>query len=366
MPRLSLQERVSRAYKTPGHPVAFSAPGTVARHFNITQDKAKEILEHIEGYTLHREYKKPKIYNPYYVHKRREQVQADLIDISKIARQNNGVQHLLLLIDIFTKRVWVYPVKNKNARTIESVLSRWIRSLDETPDKLMTDQGTEFVNQRVQNLLLRHNIEWQAALGTSKAAIAERANKSIQILIYKYLTQNETLRYIDKLDNIIQSYNKRGHRSLDFFSPQQADSPQNEGMIHAIHQTRYTKLAAHRRDTLPFKVGDLVRIKTDVKQVSSSRRAYAEQFKGEYFNIIRINRTLPIAMYYLRSVDTQELIRGGFYANELQRQRGDIYKIERIIRRRVRNGVREIFVKWKYFSPQWNEWIPEENIVNIF
>ena len=361
-----LRERILRAYSTPGHPVAYSAPHTVAKYFNISQSRAKKILEHNEGYTVHREYKQPKFFNPFYVHGRREQVQGDLIDVSRLAANNNNIRFLLLLIDIFSKKIWLYPLKNKSATSMERIVQTWLESLDVKPDKLATDRGLEFRNQRVQNILASNDVEWQALGGTMKAAVAERANKTIQILIYKYLTKKETTRYVDVLQRFVETYNKRGHRSLNGMCPQDADLPRNENEIKAIHHARYEKIAQKRKSYLPFKVGDLVRIKTQAKKISSSSRAYAEQFKGEYFRVVRINRTLPIAMYHLRSLDTGEMIEGGFYAQELQHQRGNVYKIESVLNRRTRRGVREIYVKWKDFGPQWNEWIPERNVVAVY
>ena len=361
-----LQDRILRAYNKPGHPVAFSAPERVANYFGISVGRAKKILEHNETYVAHREYKKPRIYNPYYVHGRRELAQGDLIDIGKISAQNDGVKFLLVLIDVFTKKLWVYPLENKRGRTVERAIKEWLNSLRTTPKKLQTDRGLEFTNALVQRALADKSVEWEPANGTLKAAVAERVNKTLQILIYKYLTQNETVRYIDVLPRLVSTYNKRGHRTLENMSPRDGDKPENEPHLQAIFHERYEKIARHKTKKLSFKVGDLVKVKTEAKKISSSSRAYAEQFKGEYFSVIRINRTMPIALYYLKSVDTGEHIEGGFYAQELQRVRGDVYRIEAVLKRRVRRGVREIYVKWKDFGPQWNEWIREDSVQRVY
>jgi len=357
-------ERVISAYNKPGHPIAFSTPSRVAQYFGLKVKKAKEILEHVEGYNLHREYKKPKHYNPYYVHNRREIFQGDLIDIAALKEENEGVTFLLLLIDIFTKRVWVYPLKSKNARDMHAAMSEWIHSLRTVPNKLQTDQGNEFTNNRVQTLLANNNIEWQPCYGTLKASIAERANKTIQILIYKYMTELETNKYIDVLPELIATYNKRGHRTLEGMSPKDADKVENESHVQQIFHQKYYEAGKLRKTlrNLPFKVGDVVRIKTDPKKLTNSTRAYAIQFQGEYFRIVRINRTLPIAMYHLRSMDTQDYIEGGFYANELQRHRGDSWRIEEVLARRRRGGRDQLLVKWRYFGPQWNSWINADQV----
>ncbi len=363
--RETLAERIRRAFSTPGHPTAFSAPGTVSDYFGISQKRAKEILEEHDGYNLHREFKKPKRYNPYYVHERRKQVQGDLIDISRISGENDGIRFLLLLIDIFTKKIWVYPLKTKSAKDMDEAMEKWLSSLRTVPKILMTDLGQEFRARRVQQRIRDYGVEWQPARGTMKAAIAERANKTIQILIYKYLTTKETLRYIDKLDQLVQTYNHRPHRTLEGMTPVFADIPRNERRVQMIFHTRFEKLGRTRRAP-KFAVGDTVRVKTDPHKISQNRRAYAEQFGGEYFKVVRINRNMAVPMYHLRSMDSGDVIEGAFYANELQRQRGDVWKVEDIVGRRTRRGVREIKVKWKYFSPRWNQWIPERNIVQRF
>ncbi len=51
---------------------------------------------HSQSYTLHREYKCARQYNPYYVHNRREEKQADLINVSTLAWKNDGIRSLLL------------------------------------------------------------------------------------------------------------------------------------------------------------------------------------------------------------------------------------------------------------------------------
>lgn len=59
------------------------------------------------------------------------------------------------------------------------------------------------------------------------------------------------------------------------------------------------------------------------------------------------------------------MITGEFYEEELQKtfiNDDTTYKIERIIKKRKRNG-KEIFLKWMGYNSSFNCWIPEDNIV---
>lgn len=362
----NLIDSVIKNYRTAGHPTAFSSPNTVKRVYGISTKKANKILNQIDSYTLHREYKKPQTFNPYYVFKSRKQVHADLIDVRNLKETNNNFSYLLLLIDIFSRKVWVYPLIRKTGPQTKEALNLWLNDLGtRKPELLVTDSGTEFVNQVVKTFLASKNIEHRLALGTSKACFAERANKSIQVLLYKYMSDKETTRYIDKLNDLVKTYNTRGHRSLNYMTPNEADKVHNTQLIRAIQVKRYGKLAKKRRAP-KYKIGDTVRVKIDAKVITQQSRAYARQFKGEYFKIVRVNRNFPIPMYYIQSWDTDEIIRGGFYENELQPVSDEVFKIEREIRTRGRGRNKQSLVKWKYFGDRHNSWVPSSDVTETF
>ena len=47
-----------------------------------------------------------------------DQFDVDLADVSNIAKENDGVKYLLFVIDIFSKYLWVEPLKNKRAKEV--------------------------------------------------------------------------------------------------------------------------------------------------------------------------------------------------------------------------------------------------------
>lgn len=361
-----LENRILLDYSTPGHPIAFSAPGRVSKYYNIPLRIAKDILLKNDAYSLHREYKRPQTFNPLYVRRLRQLIQADVIDIRALSQYNDNINFLALFIDVFSKKVWVYPMKRKTGKAMKDIMEKWLESLrpkKRIPTVFMTDGGREYYNVDVHHLLEKKKISHRLATGFSKSAVAERANKTIQILIYKYLSQNETVRYIDNLQKLVKTYNNRGHRSLRNISPNVADMIKNEKYIRAIHEARYIKI---KRKKPTLTLGSTVRVKTDAKAISYARRAYAQQFKGEYFKIVRINMRLPIPLFYLMSMDTGEKIQGGFYANELSEIRGDVFKVSKILKERKRAGQKELYVSWKWFGEDHNSWIPAKNIVQIY
>jgi len=144
-PEEVLKNRILKNWKTPGHKTAYSGITNIARHYNISNEKAKKILEHDTAYQTHREYKRPSIFNPYYIYGRRKLVQADLIDIQELSEFNEGIKYLLLIIDVFSKKMWVIPVKKKDARSMVVALNSWLDDIGEPRPKVMgTDEGIMF------------------------------------------------------------------------------------------------------------------------------------------------------------------------------------------------------------------------------
>jgi len=192
--------------------------------------------------------------------------------------------------------------------------------------------------------------------------VAERANKTIQSLIFKYLTDNQTQKYIDKLPKLVDTYNKRGHRTLEYMSPNEADRINNEARVRDIHMTRFAKIP-QKKPTL--EINQWVRIKIDSKKIGHTARSYKPQWKPEYYMITRINR-LKIPLYHLKAVDDNEVILGGFYKNELVPARGDTFYVEEVLDERGEGRNKQILVKWKNFGPRWNSWIQANQVVQHF
>lgn len=359
---------LAKLYKTEGHPIAFSSPGTIYKYFGgrLSKDFITKALEEVDSYTLHREYKRPKVFNPYYTYVRRQRFQADLITIANLAADNDGVKYLNLVIDTFSRKVWLMPQKDKTGKTTSTKLEAWLKSIEDDSSsrkRLLTDNGLEYRNSNCKKVFSKYNVTHDTTLNIVKASIAERANKSIQVLIYKYLTDTGSTRYMDALAGLVKTYNTRPHRSLDNHSPNFADEKENEMTIRELAMRRYADRGRAWKKKTRLAVGDRVRVKTYGVGINTARRAYLQQFKGELFTVQTLELNMAVPMYTIRSMDTEEEIEGGFYANELQRVRGDTFKIEKVIRQRGKGDNVEYLVKWQHFGPRWNSWVKKADMV---
>ena len=47
----------------------------------------------------------------------------DLIDMQAFSKDNNGIEYLLTVIDIFSKFVWILPLKRKTGQEVANTFS---------------------------------------------------------------------------------------------------------------------------------------------------------------------------------------------------------------------------------------------------
>ena len=113
----------------------------------LKTDSVREWLRTQDAYTLHKpvRYKFPR--RKVIVGGLGHQWQADLVDVSKLSKYNKGFKFLLTCIDVFSKKAWVIPLKDKSGSTL---LAAFQSIPDPLPLKLQTDKGSEFTNRKVQ------------------------------------------------------------------------------------------------------------------------------------------------------------------------------------------------------------------------
>ena len=130
-----------------------------------------------------------------------------------INKFNKGFRFLLCVTDMFTKYVWVIPLKDKKGVSIVNAFQK-IKESGRKPNKIWVDKGSEFYNGSFKKWLKDNDIEMYLMHNVGKSIVAKRFIKTLKNKIYKYMTSISKNVYIDKLDDIVDEYNNTYHRSI--------------------------------------------------------------------------------------------------------------------------------------------------------
>ena len=133
---------------------------------------------------------------------------------------NGGNKFILVLIDVFTKKAYARPVRRKNKFDMVIAMESISSDLDHLPNTLITDEGLEFYNKNVEEVLDKFAIHHYSIKSKMKASVVERFIRTLKNRLEKYFVKNKTKRWIDILPQLISNYNNTPHRSIGM-SPNQ-------------------------------------------------------------------------------------------------------------------------------------------------
>ena len=276
-------------------PVAFTSQLPLYReakkHYpSLTFHQVKTWLRSKDTYTLHKpvRYNFPR--NRVIVTEIDDQWQADLVDISSLARFNKGYKFLLTCIDVFSKFSWVVPLKNKTGESLVNGFQS-ILYTGRSPKKLQIDKGTEFLNHNFQSFLKEKNIHFFATNSELKASVVERFNHTLKTRMWKYFMVRNARVYIDILQDVVQGYNNSYHRSI-------GQAPASVSLLNVGQVRRklyWTSWEKPRRE-LKFKLGDQVRISRSRR---TFKKGYLPSWTQEIFTVTKIIPRVP-PVYQLR------------------------------------------------------------------
>jgi hypothetical protein len=113
-----------------------------------------------------------------------------------------------------------------------------------------------------------------------------------------------------------------------------------------------------------FKVGDLVRI---MKEKVKFAKGYEQTFSTEIFSVVKVIHRVPQPVYELSDLQGQP-IEGQFYNYELVKvtvSPQTEFQIDKIVRARNNDGIKQHLVKWRGYDATFNSWINATDIKKL-
>jgi len=270
--------------------------------------------------------------------------QADLMDMQSHSKKNYGFKFILVVIDTYSKYVFVEPLKNKSAKECTKGMVNILKKAN--PKFLQTDNGTEFYNTQFQDLMKKYKIKHYSSYSVIKCSIAERVIQTLKNNIYKHFTATGTWNWYNTISKIIHNYNNTKHRTIKC-TPSEARMDTNKNKFNTYKSSE--KLYKPK-----FKVNDKVRI-SKYKHIFS--KGYTPNWTTEIFTVSKVLQTNPVT-YQLMDESNNKIL-GGFYEQEIKlTDFPNTFLIERI----VKKVGDKMFVKWLGFDSSQNSWIASSDI----
>ena len=298
--------KLQKLYKGKG-PTAFGSINNLTKASGISREKVTEFLESKDSYTKYKGIRRkfPRLNeHARYID---EIWCLDLAQMHKLSRWNRGINFLLVTVDVFSRYLRVEPLRRKGAEAVKAAFIKMCSKTNELnfPKKLWLDQGKEFFGD-MANFCEDVGIKYYHTYSETKVAFGERAIRTLKVLIYRYLEENDTLTYIKELQMFVHVINSRIDWNIGL-------APKD--VVNADFLTVMYKRMKLRKNTKPkFQVGDKVRL---ALAEGKFQKGYKPHYAHEIFLVRKINTSAPFPTYF---VDQKgENIDGIFYEQELSK-----------------------------------------------
>ena len=136
----------------------------------------------------------------------------DLAYVGKVAKDNKGVEFLLVRQDLFDRTVVAKGMKTKDSTETVKKFSKMITKKNR-PKTIWVDQGTEFVGE-FKKFCIAEGKEFYSTMSETKAGYAERTICSHKNILYRYM-EDYGYKYTIKLRQFFATVNSRNNRSRE-------------------------------------------------------------------------------------------------------------------------------------------------------
>ena len=240
--------------------------------------------------------------------------------MQSLSKYNRGIKYLLCVIDLFSKYVWVIPIKDKKGTSIVDAFKKIILE-GHKPNKIWVDQGSEFYNKSFKDFLKISNIEMYSTYNEGKSIVAERFIRTLKNKIFKHMTAISKNICFDVLDDIVDKYNNTVHRTIKMKPIE----------VTGDYYAEYNEDPSNKKNP-KFKLGDNVRIS---KYKNIFAKGYTPNLSEEVFVINKVKNKVPWT-YAISDLNGGE-ITGSF--SELEKTNQQEFRIEKILKKKTINYI---------------------------
>lgn len=319
------------------------------KKYGWTIRDCQEFLKKQNTYTLHKErvfrFQRNQIitYYPDFQH------QIDLMDMQVYANENDGYKYIIVIIDCFTRYCWLHAIKDKSAKSMLATFENLYNDIP-TPERIQTDQGTEFNNRLMHKWYKEHEIIYFTTKGPGfKCAMVERLIRTLKNILFRYFTRQGNHKYCNVLQEVAKNYNNSYHRIIKMTPKEARTAP-----IEKLKMNYIEDVKAPKRNLKPQQA---VRIAFDKGRMD---RGFWQTYQDPVYTINALYKQDGVPLYELKDHTNRKLERR-YYSRQIQPVGNVPYRVERVLRQETnpRTGRTRYFVKWLGYPLSMSSWVDE-------
>jgi hypothetical protein len=167
----------------------------------------------------------------------------DIFDLSKYVGSNKNYKYILVIIDVFTRKAYVRPIKKKDVGDVMASLEDIFYNDDYIPKAITSDNDKTFLSEKIQKLFMDNNIHHDAIIAGDDhniLGIIDRFALTLKNIFSKIFIRNNRPNWIDHYSLVVKQYNNTKHSALDGLTPNMATLPLYHEAISMLNHAKRT------------------------------------------------------------------------------------------------------------------------------
>ena len=225
---------------------------------DITRNDIKDFLEKQKEHQILKVQHNIKPLGKLVAFEKNEIWQIDIFILSKYSKDNKGYSYIFAVVDIFTRKAFIEPLKNKGSEDCSIALQNIIK-INGSPKVIMSDNDKAYEGKEFNNILNKYDIILnENVIGDHNAlGIIDRFARTLKtILSHKFINEQNHI-WINDIQDIINIYNDSQNRGLLNLTPNEASMDENNDFIYSLNLIK----SKENKTISDLNIGDSVRIK---------------------------------------------------------------------------------------------------------
>ena len=213
-------------------------------------------------------------------------IQMDIFDLAKYYRDNQGYKYILCIIDVYSRKIWCYKMKNKDNNNVFESFNKFMIDSDlkkYTPTILMSDNDSTFINDKFQQILQSNKIIHQPNILNDHHALGliDSFARTLKKTFTRIFLQNDSTNWTSHINEVVDNFNDMPNSAIDNIKPNDAFLEKNHRKIYDIN---YEK-SLYNNGKSDIEVNDKVRIKL----TGTFRKGSEAKYTDDVYTVKKVN-----------------------------------------------------------------------------
>ncbi len=205
--------------------------------------------------------------------------QMDIFFMNAYKKQNKNISAFFIFIDIPSRKMHIYPLKDRKTESILDVLNKFVKDVGR--EIFMLEGDDEFSNAKIidfcesKNIIITTDVSAEEHVSKgNKLGIVDRATRTFKTYIRNFMLSKDSTKFIDHLQDLVNNYNNTPHSSLNNMTPNEVyDNPSYQEKMQRRDQEHNKDLS----EKIDLDIGDYVRKRVDKKRFDKENAKFSKE-----------------------------------------------------------------------------------------